>query len=120
VLERHENLTTRAAAGSWTRGPPSGGPGGRASGLRDGGSVAGQVDQEPAVNPQAILAAVPWLRRIWKLTPPQLRVPLLLLVAIVGIVQFVQGRKAQLPAHVDGATDDPRSARGARSLASGG
>lgn len=45
------------------------------------------------MNPQAIMAAVPWLRRIWKLTPPQLRVPLLLIVAAVGIVQFVQGRK---------------------------
>lgn len=71
------------------------------------------------MNPQAIIAAVPWLRRLWKLAPPQLRVPLLVLVAIVGIVQFVQGRKAQLPAHVDGATDDPRSPRGSEALANG-
>jgi hypothetical protein len=69
------------------------------------------------VNPQAIIAAVPWLRRLWKLTPPQMRVPLLVLVALVGVVQFVQGRKAQLPAHVDGATADPRSPRGSRTLA---
>ena len=71
------------------------------------------------MNPQAIIAAVPWLRRIWKLTPPQLRVPLLLLVAVVGIVQFVQGRKARAPAHVDGATADPRSPRGSEALAKG-
>jgi hypothetical protein len=45
------------------------------------------------VNPQAILAAVPWLRRIWRLTPPQLRVPLLLIVALVGVIQFVLGRR---------------------------
>jgi hypothetical protein len=46
------------------------------------------------VNPQAIIAALPWLRRLWRLTPPPLRVPLLLLVAVVGLVQFFQGRKA--------------------------
>jgi hypothetical protein len=86
---------------------------------RTGGSVAGQVDQEPAVNPQAIIAAVPWLRRIWKLTPPKLRVPLLLVVAVVGVVQFVQGRKAQAPAHVDGATADPRSPDGSKAIAAG-
>jgi hypothetical protein len=44
------------------------------------------------VNPQAILAAVPWLRRLWRITPPQLRVPLLLVVALIGIAQFISGR----------------------------
>jgi hypothetical protein len=45
------------------------------------------------LNPQAILAAVPWLRRLWRITPPQLRVPLLLVVALIGLAQFISGRK---------------------------
>jgi hypothetical protein len=69
------------------------------------------------VNPQAIISAVPWLRRLWKLTPAKLRAPLLLVVAVVGIVMFLQGRKAQLPAHVEGATADPRSPEGTDAIA---
>jgi hypothetical protein len=69
------------------------------------------------VNPQALISLVPWVRRVWKLTPPQLRVPFLLVVAGVGVVQFVQGRKAQLPAHVDGATADPRTPGGTDAIA---
>jgi hypothetical protein len=66
------------------------------------------------VNPQAILAAVPWLRRIWRITPPQLRVPLLLLVAVVGIVQFVQGRRREgdgTPSASSGAAPAPTASR---------
>lgn len=44
------------------------------------------------MNPQAIIAALPWLRRLWRIVPPQFRVPLLLIAAVIGIVQFIQGR----------------------------
>jgi hypothetical protein len=69
------------------------------------------------VNPQAVISAIPWLRRIWNMTPAKLRVPLLLVVAVVGIVQFIKGRKAQTPAHVEGATADPRSPSGTDAIA---
>jgi hypothetical protein len=46
------------------------------------------------VNPQALIAALPWARRIWKVLPPQTRVPVLLVVAGVGIWQFVSGRSS--------------------------
>lgn len=42
---------------------------------------------------QAIMVAVPWLRRVWKLLPPPLRIPLLLVVAAVGVWYAVTGRK---------------------------
>lgn len=42
---------------------------------------------------QAIMAAVPWLRRVWKLLPPPLRVPLLLVAAAVGVWYAVSGRR---------------------------
>lgn len=49
------------------------------------------------MNPQAIIAALPWLRRVWRLTPPQLRVPLLLIAGAIGIAQFVAGRRDDRP-----------------------
>jgi hypothetical protein len=45
------------------------------------------------VNLKAIIASLPWLRRIWRWLPGPLRVPLLLVAAAIGIVQFIQGRR---------------------------
>ncbi|MEX1177442.1 MAG: hypothetical protein WEB09_03180 [Nitriliruptor sp.] len=45
------------------------------------------------MDPRAIIAALPWLRRLWRFLPGPLRVPLLLVAAGIGIVQFIQGRK---------------------------
>jgi hypothetical protein len=45
------------------------------------------------VNPQAIIAALPWLRRLWRIMPGPLRVPVLLIAAAIGVWQFIQGRK---------------------------
>jgi hypothetical protein len=65
------------------------------------------------VNPQAIMAAVPWLRRIWRLTPPQLRVPLLLIVALVGVIQFVLGRRQSDAGGADGSDRSAAAPAGA-------
>ena len=46
------------------------------------------------MNPQAIISALPWLRRLWKFLPPNLRVPVLLIAAAIGVWQFITGRKA--------------------------
>lgn len=46
------------------------------------------------MNPQAIIAALPWLRRLWKFLPPNLRVPVLLIAAAIGVWQYVTGRQA--------------------------
>lgn len=47
------------------------------------------------MNPQAIISALPWLRKLWKVLPPPLRVPLLLIGAAIGVWQFLQARKAE-------------------------
>lgn len=44
------------------------------------------------MDPQAIIAALPWLRRAWKFLPPNLRVPVLLIAAAIGVWQYLQGR----------------------------
>lgn len=46
------------------------------------------------MNPQAIISAIPMLRRLWKFLPPPLRVPVLLIAAAIGVWQFLSGRKA--------------------------
>jgi hypothetical protein len=46
------------------------------------------------VNLKAIIASLPMLRRAWKFLPGPLRVPVLVIAAIIGIVQFVTGRRA--------------------------
>ena len=71
------------------------------------------------MNPRAIIAALPWLRRLWRFLPAPLRVPLLLVAAGIGIVQFLQGRKADQAAQ-DGSGEvvDPRSPSGQRALPS--
>ena len=45
------------------------------------------------MDPKAIIAALPMLRRAWKFLPPPLRVPVLLIGAAIGIFSFVTGRK---------------------------
>lgn len=47
------------------------------------------------MNPQAIISALPWLRKLWKVMPPPLRVPLLVVGAAIGAWQYLQGRKAE-------------------------
>jgi hypothetical protein len=37
------------------------------------------------VNLQQIIAALPWLRRAWKFLPGPLRIPLLVIAAVVGL-----------------------------------
>jgi hypothetical protein len=64
------------------------------------------------VNPQAIMAAVPWIRRIWKVTPPNLRVPLLLVAAAVGVWQFVSGRQSAKSGSSGGAVGGPAADAG--------
>ncbi|MEX1162533.1 MAG: hypothetical protein WEB03_03035 [Nitriliruptor sp.] len=71
------------------------------------------------MDPKAIIAALPWLRRAWRIVPGPLRVPLLLIAAVIGVVQFIQGRKAEQAegAAQGGATGaDPRSPAGQRAL----
>lgn len=46
------------------------------------------------MNPQAIISAIPMLRRLWKFLPPPLRIPVLLIAAAIGVWQFLSGRKA--------------------------
>ena len=71
------------------------------------------------MNPQAIIAALPWLRRAWRVLPPPLRVPVLLIAAAIGIFQFLQGRKQDqqggtydVSATAGGPVADPRSPAG--------
>lgn len=45
------------------------------------------------MNPQALLTALPWARRLWKVTPPALRVPMLLVGAGVAVWYALQGRE---------------------------
>jgi hypothetical protein len=45
------------------------------------------------MNPQALLSALPWARRLWKVMPPALRAPVLLVAAGVGIWYALQGRE---------------------------
>lgn len=42
---------------------------------------------------KTILAAVPVIRRVWKFTPPALRVPLVVVGAGVAAWQWFQGRE---------------------------
>lgn len=45
------------------------------------------------MNPQAIMSALPWLRRIWKMLPPPARVPVLLVAAAIGVWQWWAARE---------------------------
>jgi cytoskeletal protein RodZ len=47
------------------------------------------------MNPQTLLSALPWARRAWKMMPPALRVPALLVVAGLGVWYAMQGREQQ-------------------------
>jgi hypothetical protein len=40
-----------------------------------------------------IMSAMPWLRRIWKVLPPPLRIPILLVIAAVGVWYLITGRE---------------------------
>ncbi len=45
-----------------------------------------------------IIGALPWLRRAWRFLPPPLRIPVLLIAAVIGVVAAVTGRKDKLRA----------------------
>jgi hypothetical protein len=45
------------------------------------------------VNPQALMSAIPWVRRVWKVMPPALRAPLLLVGAAAGVWYALEGRR---------------------------
>jgi hypothetical protein len=45
------------------------------------------------MNPQALLSAVPWARRLWKVMPPALRAPVLLVGAGVAVWYALEGRE---------------------------
>jgi hypothetical protein len=40
-----------------------------------------------------IMSALPWLKRIWKVLPPPLRIPILLVVAAVAVWYVITGRE---------------------------
>lgn len=44
------------------------------------------------MNPRAIIASLPLLRKIWRWLPGPLRVPVLLIAAIIGTWYVVSGR----------------------------
>jgi hypothetical protein len=43
------------------------------------------------VNLQAIMSALPWVRRLWKILPPQGRIVVLILAAVAAFVYSRQG-----------------------------
>ena len=47
------------------------------------------------MNPRAIVASFPVLRRVWRVLPGPLKLPILLIGAIVGIWYLVTGRRKQ-------------------------
>jgi hypothetical protein len=48
------------------------------------------------VNPRSIVLSLPLLRRVWRVLPGPLRLPVLLVGAVVGVWYLVTGRR--LPA----------------------
>jgi hypothetical protein len=40
-----------------------------------------------------IMSALPWAKRIWKVLPPPLRIPVLLVVAAVAVWYVITGRE---------------------------
>ena len=51
------------------------------------------------MNFQAILSALPWVKRVWKILPPPARVVVLILAAIGGFLYSRQGRVEAAQAH---------------------
>ena len=45
------------------------------------------------MDPKMIIAAVPWLRRAWRLLPMPLRLPVFAIAAAVGLFFAVTGRE---------------------------
>jgi hypothetical protein len=45
------------------------------------------------MNPQALLSALPWVRRAWRMMPPALRVPVLLVAAAAGAWYALESRQ---------------------------
>lgn len=43
------------------------------------------------MSPQAILSAIPWVKRVLKVTPSALHAPLLLVGAVAGVWFAIQG-----------------------------
>jgi hypothetical protein len=44
------------------------------------------------VNPRAIVMSFPLLRRVWRVLPPPLRLPVLVVGALIGVWYLVTGR----------------------------
>lgn len=51
------------------------------------------VTKARPMNPQLLLSALPWVRRIWKVLPPALRVPVLVAAAAGALWYAMQGRE---------------------------
>jgi hypothetical protein len=45
------------------------------------------------VNPRAIVMSLPLLRRVWRILPAPLRLPLLVIGAVIAIAQRLSGRR---------------------------
>lgn len=69
------------------------------------------------MDPRAIMASLPLLRKAWRWLPGPLRVPVLLIAAVIGTWYVVTGRHKQAsgddvsaahPAHVTGSSDGVR------------
>ena len=45
------------------------------------------------MNPQALLSALPWVRRAWRMMPPALRAPALLVAAAAGAWYALESRQ---------------------------
>ena len=64
------------------------------------------------MNPRAIVASFPVLRRVWRVLPGPLKLPVLLIGAIVGIWYLVTGRRKQAEEGSDtGSNGNPGSGR---------
>lgn len=58
------------------------------------------------MNLQAIIAAMPWLKKLWDWLPRRLRFPLLGLAAFVWLYRRLRGNDATSDTDADGAAGD--------------
>jgi hypothetical protein len=40
-----------------------------------------------------IMSVLPWAKRVWKVLPPPLRIPVLLVIAAIGVWYVISGRE---------------------------
>ncbi|GGI02629.1 hypothetical protein [Egicoccus halophilus] len=45
------------------------------------------------MDPRMLMSAIPWIRRAWRMLPPSLRLPVMLLAAAGGIYYAITGRE---------------------------